>query len=145
MRKLLARRHEVGPRTRRNFLVTSIGWWGLSIWLLGCSSRLGSINVLQPAFDGFGVKLLSPEVVGRSCRTSIFGIPLQPGDPEVQEAIAQILALDAEGDVVTDAHIGSERILTGVYNRRCVWVRGNLGRTIRIITLPMPASHQNHH
>ena len=117
----------------------------LSIGLIGCSSGLGSINVFQPKFDTFGVKILRPGVTGRSCRTSIFGLPVQRGDPEIQEAIAHILALDAEGDVVTDAHVGSEHIVTGVYNRRCVWVRGNLGRTIRTITLPMPASHPRHH
>jgi hypothetical protein len=117
----------------------------LAVYFLGCSTRLGSVNVLQPKFDPFGVKLLSPNVAGRSCRTSILGVPLQPGDPEVQEAIAQILAIDAEGDVVTDAQIGSEHLVTGVYNRRCVWIRGSLGRTIRTITLPMPASHQGHH
>jgi hypothetical protein len=111
----------------------------------GCAASLGSVNVLQPQFDTFGVKVLAPSVSGRSCRTSILGMPLQPGDPDVQEALAQILAHDAEGDVVTDARIGSERILTGVYNRSCVSVHGNLGRTIRVITLPMPASHQGHH
>jgi hypothetical protein len=111
----------------------------------GCAMPLGSVSAVQPKVDTFGVKLLAPSITGRSCRTSILGVPLQPGDPDVQEALAQILAQDAEGDVVTDARIDSERILTGVYNRRCVSVQGNLGRTIRVITLPMPASHHQHH
>jgi hypothetical protein len=144
MRKSPAPRRRLRARARRSRLAGSVASL-LSILLIGCSGGLASVNVLQPKFDTFGVKLLRPDVAGRSCRTSILGMPRQPGDPEVQEAIAQILALDAEGDVVTDAHIGSERIITGVYNRRCVWVRGNLGRTIRTITLPMPASHEGHH
>src|SRR6185503_6227580 len=101
----------------------------------GCAMPLGSVNVLQPKFDTFGVKLLAPSVTGRSCRTAVLGVPLQPGDPDVQEAVAQILARDAEGDVVTDARLSSERILTGLYNRRCVSVAGNLGRTIRVFTV----------
>ena len=75
----------------------------------------------------------------------MFGVSREPGDPSVTEAVAQLLAHDAEADVVTDASIGSDRLLTGVYNRRCVWVRGNLGRTIRIVTVPMPPSHHDHH
>lgn len=111
----------------------------------GCTTPLGSVNVLQPKFDTFGVKLLAPSLTGRSCRTSILGLPLRPGDPDVQEAVAQILAHDAEGDVITDARLSSERILVGFYNRRCVSVAGNLGRTIRVLTVPMPPSHHGHH
>jgi hypothetical protein len=111
----------------------------------GCTIPLGSVNVWQPKFDTFGVKLLAPSVTGRSCRTSVLGVPLQPGDPDLQEALAQILAHDDEGDVVTDARIASEHVLTGLYNRRCVAVQGNLGRTIRVIKVPMPPSHHGHH
>ena len=110
-----------------------------------CATPLGSVPALQPKFDTFGVKLLTPSVSGRSCRSSVLGVPLQPGDPDVQEAVAQILALDTEGDVVTDARLSSERILTGIDTRRCVSVEGNLGRTIRVVTVPMPASHHGHH
>jgi hypothetical protein len=111
----------------------------------GCTMPLGSVSALQPRFDTFGVKLLAPSLTGRSCRTSILGVPLQSGDPDVREAMAQILAHDAEGDVVTDVRLSSERVVTGFYNRRCVSVEGNLGRTIRVITVPMPASHHGHH
>ena len=141
MRK--AARRAKGPHAHLCISRTLAG--ALAAGLIGCSTPLGSVNVLQPKFDTFGVKVLTPGVAGRSCRTSIFGMALAAGDPDVREAIAQILALDAEGDVVTDAQISAERVFTGVYNRRCVWIRGNLGRTIRTITLPMPASHQGHH
>jgi hypothetical protein len=117
----------------------------LAAFTAGCATPLGSVNALQPKFDTFGVKLLVPSVTGRSCRTSILGVPLKSGDPDVQEALAQILARDAEGDVVTDARLSSECIFLGLYNRRCVSVEGNLGRTIRVVTVPMPASHHGHH
>jgi hypothetical protein len=112
--------------------------------LAGCATSLGSIGVLARDDDALSVKMLVPGAVGRSCRSSVVGLPLSAGDPTVDEALGQILARDAEGNVVTEAEVVSERLVTGVYNRRCVSVRGNLARMITTVTLPMP-DHAGHH
>ena len=103
----------------------------------GCTSSLGTAGVLLPDADAVGVKLLRPGVSGRSCRASIVGIPLDDGSPSLGEAMARVLALDAEGDALTNADVRWERVVTGLYNRRCVEVRGNLVRTISTVTIPM--------
>jgi hypothetical protein len=38
-----------------------------------------------------------------------------------------------------------ERIVTGVYNRRCVEVQGDLARSVTTVRLPAPPSHHGHH
>ncbi len=59
-------------------------------------------------------------------------------------ALAGIMALDREGDVVANARVSWRRIVTGVYNRRCVEIRGDLARTVSTVRLPMPAGHGSH-
>jgi len=105
--------------------------------LAGCSASLGSAGVLLPDADAVGVKLLRPGVSAQSCRVSIVGIPLDAGDPSLQEATARMLALDAEANALTDADVRWEHVVTGLYNRRCIEVRGNLVRTISSVTIPM--------
>ena len=110
--------------------------------LAGCSASLGRVGALVP--DADGLKLLRPGVSGRSCRTSIAGLPLGAGEPDLREAVAQVLALDAEANAVANAEVRWRRLVTGVYNRRCVEVRGDLARTVSPLTIPMPSGHGAH-
>jgi hypothetical protein len=109
----------------------------------GCSTSLGTVGLVRPSAEDVGLKLLRPGVTGTSCRSSVLGVPVQPGDPDLREALGAVLALDPEGDVVADARITWRRLVTGVYNRRCVEVRGDLARSITTIQIPMPA-HEGH-
>jgi len=109
--------------------------------LAGCSMSLGSVGVVAPEASSVGLKMLRPAVSGRSCRSSIAGLPLAAGEPELREAVAQILALDPEGNALGNAEVRSQRLVTGLYNRRCVEVRGDLVRIVPSVTLPMPSHH----
>jgi hypothetical protein len=112
--------------------------------LAGCSASLGRVGALVPDADGLGLKLLRAGVSGRSCRASIAGLPLSTGEPDLREAVARMLALDAEANAVANAEVRSRQLVTGVYNRRCVEVRGDLARTVSTLTLPMPSGHGAH-
>jgi len=112
--------------------------------LAGCSASLGRVGALVPDADGLGLKLLRPGVSGRACRTSIAGLPLGAGEPDLREAVAQVLALDAEANALANAEVRWRRLVTGVYNRRCVEVRGDLARTVSTLTIPMPSGHGAH-
>jgi hypothetical protein len=112
--------------------------------LSGCAASLGSVGLLRRDADEVGLKLLQPAVSGRSCRDSVVGVPLQRGEPDVREALSRILALDAEGNVVANAEIRWVRVVTGIYNRRCVEVRGDLARAVSVIRLPAPPGHEGH-
>jgi hypothetical protein len=108
----------------------------------GCASPLGTLGVVHPDADDVGLKLLRPGVTARSCRSSVVGIPLSAGDPDVREALATILALDREGDVVANARMSWRHLVTGIYNRRCIEIQGDLARTVSTVRLPMPEGHE---
>jgi hypothetical protein len=119
---------------------------GLTLLALGgCATSLGSVGMVARDADVVSVKMLVPGAVGRSCRSSVIGVPLRAGTATVDEALAEVFARDGEGNVVTGLEIRSEHLVTGVYNRHCVTVRGDLARAISTVTLPMPAGHSAHH
>ena len=47
-----------------------------------------------------------------------------------------MLALDSEGNVVTNVEVRTQGLFTAVYNRACVEVRGDVGRGISTIIVP---------
>lgn len=109
----------------------------------GCTTSLGRVPFV--AADTTATKLLRPGVEARSCRASVFGVATASGEPSAGEAVAQLTALDEEANGLADAELRTERVTTGVYNRRCVVVRGDLVRTISSVTLPMPEGHRHPH
>jgi hypothetical protein len=111
----------------------------------GCTTSFGVVGGVLPDADRMATKILRPDVVGRSCAADVFGISTTDAEPALQAAMAQILALDPEGDVVTHAEISASAFVTGIYNRRCIRVRGDLARSVRVIALPAPPSHHGHH
>jgi hypothetical protein len=112
--------------------------------LVGCTTSLGALGVMRPEREPIDVKLLRPGVTGRSCSTSIVGVRVSGNEPTVREALDQIMALDSEGNVVVDADVTLERFVTGLYNRRCIAVRGDLARMIPTLTLQAPEGHHHH-
>ena len=115
----------------------------IGLGLSGCATSLGTIGVAVPDPEAMGLKMLRPAAIGRSCRATLLGLPLADGEPRLQDALGEILALDAEGNVVVNAEIRWRRVVTGLYNRRCIEVQGDLARSLSTITLPMPSGH--HH
>ncbi len=89
--------------------------------------------------------MIRPNAVARACRSSTFGISLGGDDDLVGAALAQLRAIDAEADVVTDVQVDEERFVTGVYDRRCVVLRGDVGREVTTVTLPRSPGHEHHH
>jgi hypothetical protein len=115
-----------------------------ALGLGGCTSSLGTVGVMRRESEDVSVKLLRPGVTGRSCRASVLGVPLSGSEPRLRDALEQIVALDAEGDVVVNAEVRWDQFISGIYNRRCIEVRGDLARTIRTVTLPAPPGHHAH-
>jgi hypothetical protein len=127
-------------RTQRKYLVPLAG-----VVLGGCTASLGPVGVIGASTGAVAAKVLRPGVEGRSCQRSVLGLPLEDAPPTLQASLAQILALDREGDVVTNGEIVSEDFVTGLYNRRCIVVRGDLGRAIPQVRIPAATDHGGHH
>jgi hypothetical protein len=126
------------PHVTKCLLVAMLG-------IGGCTTSLGPVGLLAPDEARGGVKLLRPAVSGGSCRATLLGFRLGSGRGTIQEAMGEILALDAEGNAVVEAEVGRREFVTGVYNRRCVRVRGDLVRVITTVTLPSAPGHHGHH
>ena len=94
--------------------------------LAGCATVRGPVGFLGADPNAIATKLLVPGAHAESCRTSVVGVSLGGGEPSVTEAMAKLLARDEEANVVTDAEITWRAFVTGVYDRRCVEVRGNV-------------------
>jgi len=110
---------------------------------VGCGVSLGPAGVLAPSPDLVATKLLRPGARSRACLTSFFGFRSKGDDQLLATALARMIALDDEADVVTNVEVRTTGIVTGVYDRRCVELRGDLGRMIRTITVPVPG-HEEH-
>jgi hypothetical protein len=115
---------------------------------VGCGSAFGPVDLIARESEATAVKLLRPGAVARVCRSSFLGVPLGTERVDMRDAVGRILALDGEGNVVTNAEVRVQRVMTGVYNRQCIEVRGDLARTIRTITVPSlhePGEQGHHH
>ena len=64
--------------------------------LAGCAGWVERIGVVAPDEQVVGVKLLRPWVTGRACANSFLGFPLGRGRPDLDEAVAALLARDGE-------------------------------------------------
>jgi hypothetical protein len=111
--------------------------------LTGCSGTIGGVGVVGPDADDVGVKLLRPGVSVRACRTSVLGFGGGAVDP-LESALARLLAADGEANVATRVRVRSSVIVTGLYNRRCVELSGDVGRLIPTVVLPSPPGHAGH-
>jgi len=116
----------------------------LAGFLTACTTSVGTVGVMRRNAGDVGVKLLRPGVTGRSCRASLVGLPLSGSPPDLREALEEIFGLDAEGDMVVNAEVRWQQLLTGLYNRRCIEVQGDLARTVSTIIIPAPAEHHGH-
>ena len=119
-------------------------WRGAAVWawlgVTGCAVPLGTIEVAGRDLDAVGTMMLHPDLTGKSCRASLFGLGAE-GSPEIGEALADILAVDREGNLVAHVKIERRELWTGVYNRRCIVVHGDLVRVIPTVTIPVPGHH----
>jgi len=112
--------------------------------LAGCAGWVGRVGVVAPDEKVLGVKLLRPRVMRRACASSLLGFPLGRGRADLDEAMAALLARDGEANVLTNVELRRRVLVTGVYNRRCVEVRGDLGRTVTILSLPVLGGPESH-
>jgi hypothetical protein len=114
-----------------------------AITLAGCMATRSELGALRANAESLGAKMLRPAARVRVCRSSILGIPLD--GTSQSSLVADILGLDKEADVLTHAEVRTDSITTGVYNRTCVELVGDLGREISVVRLPVVGEHEHHH
>lgn len=114
--------------------------------ILGCGWSLGDIPVVGVDDDRAGFKMLRPGAEAESCRASVLGIPVGNGEGgSLEEAIARLLKLDEEANVLRHVRVRTSSFVTGLYNRRCVTVSADVGRVANVVRLPVVGEGHHHH
>jgi hypothetical protein len=116
----------------------------VTLLLAGCMTTSAELGLIRPSGESAGLKMIRPGARVRACRSSLFGIPLQ--SPATTSLLPDLLKVDAEADVVAKARVTTESITTGIYNRTCVELVGDLGREVSVVRLPaVGGGHEHHH
>ncbi len=110
----------------------------------GCMTTTADIGLIRPTAETVGLKMIRPGARVRECRSWLFGIPLRPASST--SLVMTLLGIDGEADVVAKSHVTTESIATGVYNRTCVELVGDLAREVNVVRLPaVGGGHEHHH
>jgi hypothetical protein len=118
-------------------------WAALGVLVLaaGCTSRVGVAPGALGEVGALPTMVLATGVEGRDCRTAVLRVP----EASLAEAVSRALATVPEASVLTEPRIETRALTTGIYNRRCVQVRGSAARLVRQVVLPGGPGHEGHH
>jgi hypothetical protein len=92
--------------------------------------------------------MLQPDVGARDCRTVWWPYGARSVDAGLPAMLAGLRARNPEADTLKDVEISWRGIHFLVVRAGCTYVRGDLGRTVPTIELPMlgdPSHHGHHH
>jgi hypothetical protein len=67
------------------------------------------------------------------------------GTTTVEDLVRGLIKSDPEADVLTNVQMGVSGVMTGVFNRVCFDVTGDLGREISVVRLPAVGGGHEHH
>jgi hypothetical protein len=87
--------------------------------------------------------VLDTGVEGEDCTRALFAFGAE--EPSLGRAVERALAQVAEATVLVDVRVTTSGVATGVYNRRCVRVRGSAAKLVRQVVLPMPEGQDGGH
>jgi len=112
--------------------------------LASCGLGSATVPLVFIGADQPGFKMLRPAAAARACGATIWPYGERAGGGLLETAIADLLAEQREADVVRDAQISWRGIDLLVVQVGCVSVRGDVGRAIPTVKLPMLGDHGGH-
>lgn len=116
----------------------------LAVALLACGRGTVVLPRVTSIDPGEGFKMLRPGAKTTDCRARAIWIDAPVSEDEATRALGVLLGSDPEADAVLNARLEWTSWTLGVYGKRCVTLTGDVVRSIRTVTLPMPASHGAH-
>lgn len=93
----------------------------------GCALNYGDLNLVSPRNVEFSTETLRRGVEGRDCTYSLLFLPLGSLNPNIEEAVDRALAKVADANVLTDVAIYNDAVITLLFNRSCLRVKGDAG------------------
>jgi len=110
-----------------------------------CSLGGGTIPVVGHDASAVGMKMLRPGVTARACGATILPMGRRERSPLLDRALVALLATDDEADMVRDLEVHWRGVDLLLVRIGCVRVRGDVGRRISTVRLPMLGEHPHHH
>ena len=92
-----------------------------------------------------GIKMLRPDAHVSICRTRVLGITIAGDASPLDAASRALLALDGEADTLSNVRIDTSEVTTGLFDRSCVTLHADVGRSISVLRVPAPPGHHEHH
>lgn len=102
----------------------------------GCGLGGGTVPVVWAGGEEPGFKLLRPNLHARSCGAVLWPYGGRAGGDLLERAVAELVAQNREADTIRNLHVGWRGIDLLVAQVGCASARGDVGRTIPVVTLP---------
>ena len=113
--------------------------------VVGCGLGGGKVPFVAVGSQDPGFKMLAPDAHSRACGTVLWPYGRRSGGPLLQQAMAELVAVNPEADTIRDLQLSWRGIDLLVAQIGCVSVRGDVGRYIPTVQLPMLGEHGHHH
>ncbi len=115
----------------------------VSLATLGCTAPIATLPGILGKEAYAPAMVLATGATGEDCGTQVLLLPLHRASLDV--AVARAIASVPEATMLTDVQITGTALITGVYNRTCVRVKGSAAKLVSSVVVPMPGEHHDHH
>jgi hypothetical protein len=97
--------------------------------LCACTQRIGDLTFVTSKNIGYTYPALRRSVRGLDCAQSILFIPWGSLRPNVEEAVDRAVDQVPDGDMLINAAVHNDILITLLYNRNCIRVDGDVVNT----------------
>jgi hypothetical protein len=125
---------------------TRVGRWAallLSVATAGCAAHVATLPGILGAEAYPPAMVLVTGATGEDCGTSILFVRLRRAS--LADAVTRAIASVPDATLLTDVEIDATALVTGVYNRGCIRVKGSAAKLVSSVVVPMPDDHHAHH
>jgi hypothetical protein len=110
----------------------------------GCGFAGGRLPMVPVESESPGFKMLAPGAEARICGGIVWPYGSRSGGALLERALAELVGPYGEADVVRDLQLSWRGVDLVVAQIGCVSVRGDVGRNIPTVSLPMLGEHGEH-
>ncbi len=109
----------------------------------GCTAHVATLPGVLGAEAYPPAMVLATGATGEDCGTSVLFVPIRQASLDV--AVARAIATVPEATLLVDVSVDATALVTGVYNRGCLRVKGSAAKLVPSVVVPMPEEHHGHH
>ena len=104
--------------------------------VVACGLGGGTLPLVPTGANDPGFKMMAPDVHARSCGAVLWPYGRRAGGDLLQQALDDLAARHRDADTIRDVHVSWRGVDLLVAQVGCVSARGDVGRTIPLVTLP---------